>query len=298
MIERLRAQVHETDPYKGYWKELWALVREIGSGFKGVRYETRTERDAAWKRFQELCAEAKTKGDASKREMEARQKEWEQRKSRSEQTRTSIEGRAAGARPLSGFERAIGDMVLLPLKMVELVIGKILGLRAKTEFEEARDELRHCGDKLKEAWRAFTDHKHELLPADKAQCFQTLNRAQERLNEAWTQLKSAQDRFYSAQRTAHQERQQEWERKQRDFRQRVQANIDKLDNNLDRARSALSRQEAHLDKLESDYSNAWSDSFKDRCSEWIDEAKDKIADIRASIDKMEGWLDEERGKLR
>ena len=203
-------------------------------------------------------------------------------------------------------------MVLLPLKVIEMVLNKLLGVREKTAFEEARDELLGCNAKLREAWRTFTDYKGDLFPADKAKCYQTLNHAQERLNEAWAQLKNSQDRFYAARRVAHEqqqrewegrhrereEKQREWERKQHDFRNRVQANIDKLEGKLANARSALSRQESHLDKLEDDYSNAWNDSFRDRCSEWIDEAKNRIADIRASIERMEGWLDEERGKLR
>ena len=59
--------------------------------------------------------------------MEQKQREWEQRKDRSERTRMSVEGGAAGARPLSGIEHAIGDMVLLPLTIIEKVIGKVLG---------------------------------------------------------------------------------------------------------------------------------------------------------------------------
>ena len=298
MIDHLRVHVHETDPHKGYWSELWTLARQISAGFKGVHYETREAREAAWKRFQELCAEAKQKGDANRREMEVRQKEWEQRKTRSEQTRSSIEGTAAGARPLSGLERSIGEIVLLPLTMIELVLGKLLGLRAKTEFEEVRNELHHCGEKLQEAWRAFTDHKRELLPADKAHCYQTLTRAQERLNEAWTRLKQAQDRFYVGQKAAHEQRQREWDEKQRDFRERVRANIEKLEGNLQKAADALARQESHLEKLENDHSNARSDSYRERVSGWIEEAKAKIADIRASIERIKGWLNDERDKLR
>lgn len=302
MIDALRAQVHAANPQKGYWKELWALAGQIGAGFKGVRYETREAKDAAWKRFQELRQQANERSDASKQEMEARQKEWEKKKDRSEQALRSIEGRAAGAAPRSGLERSLDEALrvtlLLPLTIIEKVLNKVLGLREKTAFEEARDELRQCSATLKEAWQTFMDRKRELLPADKAKCHETLTRAQERLNEAWAQLKGAQDSFYTAQRAAHEERQREWERKQAAYDERAQANIDKLEANLDKARSALSRQEAHLEKLESDYSSAWNDSFKEKCSGWIDEAKDKIADIRASIERMEGWLDEQRRKLK
>jgi chromosome segregation ATPase len=305
MIDRLNDQVRSTNPQRGYWKELWKLIREIGASFKHARYAQWEEKEAAWQRYQNICEQARVRGDANRKEMEERQnqmeasqRDWENRKNRSEQTRSGIEGRASGARPLSGIEQAIGDMVLLPLRLIEKVIGAILGLREKTQFEEAREELHHCSEKLKEAWHTFSTHKHELLPADKAHCFQALSNAQERLNDAWAQLKGAQDQFYTAQRAAHEQRQRDWEAKQSDYRERIRANISKLEDKLHNARSALSRQEANLDKLQNDYSSAWNDGYRDRCSGWIDEANGKIADIRASIDRMEGWLDEERAKLR
>ena len=127
---------------------------------------------------------------------------------------------------------------------------------------------------------------------------QTISRAQELLDDAWSQLKQAQTQASSARRAAREQQQLEWEEKQRGFRERVSANIEKLEGKLVNARSALDRQESHLAKLESDYSNAWNDNYRDRCAEWITEAKDKIADIQDSIYRMESWLEEEREKLR
>jgi hypothetical protein len=148
--------------------------------------------------------------------------------------------------------------VLLPLTVIEKVIGNVLGLREKTQFEEAHDELRHCSAQLKDAWQTFTDHKHELLPSDKAQCFQTLSTDQERLNEAWTRLKGARGEFYEAKRAAHEQNRREWEAKraaheqnrceweakQQEFRARVRERIQNLEEKLEKARGALSRQEA------------------------------------------------------
>jgi len=127
LIDQLRSTVHATDPHKGYWKELWDLVRMVGAGFKEVRYNTREEKDRAWQRFQDLCAEAKKRGDANRREMEKRQNEWERRKSQSASIRGDIEGNAAKARPLSALERGISDIVLFPLTIIERIIGKIIG---------------------------------------------------------------------------------------------------------------------------------------------------------------------------
>lgn len=50
-------------------------------------------------------------------------------------------------------------------------------------------------------------------------------------------------------------------------------------------------------RLRDDYSSARSDGFRDRCGQWIDEEEDRIRDIESSIDRIGGWLQEERGKL-
>ena len=297
LIERLEETVDDSDPQKGYWKELWALASKIGGGFKGTPYQTRAEKDAAWQRFQKLCERAKARSQENRREMEKRKKEWEERNYRSEQTKRRIEGKAYGAGPMSGFERSIADLVLLPITVAERIIGMLLGVQEKSQLEQMREELKGCNEQIRKAWDAFKTHKDDLLPGDRAQCYETLNRAQERITQAWARWKSASDQYYQAKRAAWEHKQREWEERQCNRSERIRANISKLEEKLDKARSALDRQAAHLDKLRDDYRNAWNDSFKDRCSEWIDEAESKIADIKAHIDRLEGWMDEERRKL-
>jgi predicted nucleic acid-binding Zn-ribbon protein len=80
--------------------------------------------------------------------------------------------------------------------------------------------------------------------------------------------------------------------------ERVEANISKLEGKLESAKTALDRQETHLDKLRDDYSNAWNDKFRERCSEWIEQGEEKISDIKEHIDRLETWLDEERSKIK
>ncbi len=36
----------------------------------------------------------------------------------------------------------------------------------------------------------------------------------------------------------------------------------------------------------------------DRCRDWMGQARDKMSDIEASLDKMRGWVEDERTKLR
>jgi len=78
----------------------------------------------------------------------------------------------------------------------------------------------------------------------------------------------------------------------------VEANIAKLAEKLSKAKATLHRQEAHREELRDKYTNAWSESFKDRCSDWIDECENRIANIKEQIERLEGWIGEEREKLR
>jgi hypothetical protein len=84
LIHQLQARIDESDPQKGYWKELWSLAGKVGVGFKGIRYDTKQSKDAAWQRFQKLCEKAKKRSEDSRREMKERKKEWEKSKRHAE----------------------------------------------------------------------------------------------------------------------------------------------------------------------------------------------------------------------
>jgi hypothetical protein len=279
-------------PSRGYWSAVWALVRSIGSGFKGTRYPTRADHDAAWNRFQGLVEKARSRSEEAKRETEAR-------RVRSTSARDQVERKAAGARLITPGEHAIAEIILFPLTLIKRIIEDLFNARPD-QLEEIRGQLAHANERLQEAWAIFKDRKSDMLAADRNRAYESLQEAREQLDRAWAQWKGAKA-------VAREQKHREWlereaQREQRaerhrDFVRRVEANIAKLEEKLDRARAAFEKQESHLDDLRSQYANAWSDGFRDRCSEWIDEGEARLASIRESIDKMEGWLDEERAKL-
>ena len=297
LIDRLEGLVHLDHPEKGYWKEVWSLVKEIGGSFKETRYESKADKDLAWDRFQGLCREAKERSSSNQAEIEKRNRDWQERSDRSGSARRRIEVAAGSSVPASGLDKLLGEMIFLPLTLVRRVIDSLLDPSGNSQFDEARAELLQCNATMKRAWDIFKENSRDLLPDDRSKCFEILKEAQDRLNAAWAELKSSQDRFYAERRTAHAEKQREWERRQADFRSHVIANIEKIEGNIDKAENALERKKSHLDKLEDDYRNAWNDKFRDKCSDWIDEAKNRIADIEESIERMKRWLSEERGKL-
>lgn len=295
LIDALQQAVRNEHPEKGYWKELWSLVRETRASFKETRYPTAEEKQAAWSRVNQLAEEAERRSQREKEERERRERAWKERQDRSGRALNRIESKLAGTRPLSDLEHMIGTLILGPILVVESMLRSVLGLE---ELDAVHEDLKACSSYMKDAWRLFNDHKRELLPGDKSRAYQELTAAQERLNNAWDRWKAAKDEFHQRRRQEWEQRRHNREERHRDFVRRVEANIEKLEAKLAKAEDALGRQQNHLSDLRDQYASAWSDSFRDRCSDWIDEAENRIRDIEDSIDRMRGWIDEERSKLR
>jgi len=304
LVSELESAVEETTPQKGYWKELWDLVRRIGAAFKEARYPDKSQKDEAWRLFQSLVERAKARSVREKERIRERERGFEERKRLSQEARSSIESMAASATPSSEFERGLLAIITFPVTLALDFVETTLGVKWGSELDERQDELRACSQQLKRAWRTLSDSKDVMLPGDKAQAYRALTAAQERLNDAWDRLREAKRELHEARQRAWEEKKREREERRREretrheeFVARVRANIEKLEDKLERARNALSRNEAHLDKLRSYYDTAWSDKFRDLCSGWIDECEDKTASIREHIERLEGWIEEERRKL-
>ena len=307
LINDLQTAVNDSDPQKGYWKALWALAGEIGSGFKqGTRYPSREDKDKAWNRFQELITRARARSEEAKAKIKESQREWERKEERSRRARNDVQSIAARSHPTTPGERALADLVLLPLTVIRRIIEDLVGVTDFDRLEQIRRELVTCNEKVQDAWREFDRYKQDhLLPGDKNAAFRSLQEAKEKLDEGWRQWKEAKAAL-------HHRRHQEWEQRQREretrriereqkhrlFVERVEANIDNLEDKLRNSKAALVRQKAHFDDLQDKYSEAWSDRFRETCSGWIAEAEARIASIREHIERLENWIEQEREKLR
>ncbi|MBW7932896.1 MAG: hypothetical protein H3C62_04640 [Gemmatimonadaceae bacterium] len=191
------------------------------------------------------------------------------------------------------------DVIFFPLVLIKRVLEDLLGA-STDQLEEIRGELTRANEQLQEAWRLFKDNKEAMLHDDRQRAYDSLQEARRQLDHAWAQWKGAKA-------LAREQQHREWLEREarrgvraerhREFVARVHANIAKLEGNIERAKDALARQEAHLEHLREQYDDAWSEGFRDRCSDWIDEGETRAASIRESIDKLEGWLVEARAKL-
>lgn len=295
LLDSLAEAVASEDPQKGYWRDLWALVSRIRGGIKETYYPTGEGKRDTIKRLNELVEAAEHRSAEEKQRRAERQREWEQRTARSDHARRDIEEKVAGTRPTPDLARMIASMILAPLTLLELALRSILGLE---QLDEIHEDLKSCSATMKEAWSLFSESKHDLLPGDKNELYKQLTDAQERLNAAWDRWKRAKNEVYERRRQAWETRQQEREEKHRSFVARVEANIEKLEAKICKAQATLERQRDHLSDLEDKYRDAWNDSFREKCAEWIEEAAERIRSIESSIDQWKEWLEQEHDKLR
>ena len=295
LLDSLADAVANEDPQKGYWRELWGLVSRIRAGIKETRYPTAEEKHGAIERLNELVEAAERRSQEEKQRRAERQREWEQRTARSDRARQEIEKKVAGTRPTTDLERMIASVILALLNLLEAALRSVLGLE---QLDEIHEDLKICSANMKNAWGLFSESKHDLLPGDKNELYRQLKDAQERLNAAWDRWKSAKNQAYEERRRAWEARQREHDEKHRSFVARVEANIEKLEAKIAKAEDALERQRDHLSDLQDKYREAWSDDFRERCGDWIEEAEERIRSIENSIHQWREWLEQEHDKLR
>lgn len=138
------------------WREVWALAKEIGEGFRVARYPTKTGRDVAWERF---CA--------ARREATATQDlDWAERRSRSEWHHDYLIGEIESCRPHDLFGVAPPD----------------------------RDEMKALGARLRGAGRYLSEHKEDMVGEHKGECFTRIKDVQEAHDAWWEVLRGDRER--------------------------------------------------------------------------------------------------------
>src|ERR1044071_7073328 len=148
LIVQLQAMVEDANPEKGYWGQLWTLVKEIGGGFKETRYPMVSDKNEAWTTFQQLREQAEKRSVEQRKKIEHNETKWAARKQDSGRALGKISWHASQARPLTDLERSIGDLILLPLIFAERILNDILGIDSKDSLFSIKAELQSCGEEL------------------------------------------------------------------------------------------------------------------------------------------------------
>lgn len=294
LLDSLETLVDEAEGKRGKWKDVWGEIKSVGQAFKGSRFPTAQDRQAAWDRFQSIIANVKACQERAREKFEERVRES---KYHLEQILPYVER----ATPPSESTDALLAICTGGLSvLIKAGIDAILG-----PFDERKLELQRCSEILKEGWAYLSQNKAEMLGKHKKEAFDALKKASEALHEAWDKWKSARgeaiEQYHAEKQAAWEARQakrEAWIAKREAWEGRLRENISKLEDRLDHLESALGRRQGNLSKLEDMRDAAWSDSYRDHVEEWVDEENDRISDIERKIDQIKGWISDMEAKLR
>lgn len=268
-ISKLESKVFSSSNAFGYdgnrISEAIELCKEIQEDFKKkIRYPSKIERDEAWQNFFDL----REKTYRIKREAaEAKSNEH--------------------YREINGYLRDADYWYAM---------DKLFDVFTFDLMKTSKEGMKWKGQQLREAGNLLKKNKHEMISEHKAE-----------IHERIVTIRQEHDKFWERYREYQQEKQQIYEQKKKAWedgqarrdqaKERIKANIEKNKESLRKAEDALERQKQHRRKLEDDISSAYSDSFRERAEDWLDECNDKISDIEDSIDRLQSWIQEGKDKL-
>lgn len=287
LLDSLGGLVDETEGKRGKWKDVWDEIKSVGEAFKGSRFPTVQDRQAAWKRFQSIIAHVKASQNRAK-------ELFEERVRTSEHHLEQILSYAERATPSSESADVIltiitGGVNVLIREGIKAILGP---------FDERKLELQKCNEAMKEGWAYLSRNKTEMLGKHKQEAFNALKRASDSLTAAWNtwggERQEAVERFHAEKQAAWQariEKREAWEA-------RIRENISKLEDRLDRLEGALNHRNSNLSKLEDMRDSAWSDSYRDRVDDWISDEHERINSIERKISQIKGWISDMESKLR
>ena len=223
------------------WKDIWAKAAEIQTGFKGMRYPTKAQRDEAWERFNSL------RNEASRRN----QDESNNRRWKSESHRSAILRQIESARPRTLFGFAPPDI----------------------------EDMKALGHVLREAGQILSKYKGEMLGEHKQECFEAIQDMRQVHDAWWAELKGNSSRrhddFQSRVRN-NLENNYERHRKATDALERHRARADELRSQIASAwnNDWASKAEGWLSELEDKIADI--ERSIEQIEEWIREDEDKL----------------------
>jgi flagellar motor switch/type III secretory pathway protein FliN len=294
LLDSLETLVNEAEGKRGKWKDVWVEIKSVGQAFKQSRFPTAQDRQVAWNRFQSIIANVKACQERTKKLFEEKVRESEYHL---EQILSYAEKATPSSRLVDAlFAICTGGSSILINESINAILGS---------FDERKIELQKCNEAMKEGWAYLSQNKGQMFGKDKQKSFEALKKASEILHEAWNEWKSARreatEQYLTEKQAAWEARQakrEAWIAKREAWEERMRENISKLEDRLHRLESVLGRRQSNLSKLVDMRDSAWSDSYRDRVEEWINEENDRISDIQRKIDQIKEWVSDMEAKLR
>jgi uncharacterized coiled-coil DUF342 family protein len=339
---------------KSDFTELKILSSEIFDYIKQPRFPSKERRIAVWDKFNNLRDKLRKEEDEYYSKI---REKITKRNDHSQELADKIIRTIDACHPDSPLEELfelLGKLVLYLTGIGFLIdaVEWLLGIKD----EKPKNPLKVKSDALRDVRKFINDNKDNITREDKQKIYARLDIVQADLNKAWDDYKlelEERKKIREQKQIEWEKRQKEyeqkkinWEKNQREFLEKLENRLEKqiafkkklneildkqneflgkIENRLDNQKDYLTKLNGQVDDLEDKYSDARSDSFRDKVSGWIDETKskidkvendidsiedkirdvkrqideleDKISDVEKSIEELEKKIDEVRGKL-
>lgn len=246
------------------WERAFELILEIQDAFRIIRYPVKTDRDNAWQEFYSLrnkCYEERRK-DFKRRSDKHYDELWDML-------------RGLDYSPLADF------------------VASVVSFNA---LRVTKEKMRERGRELNDVRKQFSSVKNEMIVEHKTKIHERIIEVSESHDIFWGEVKDREGEFQEI----REEKKRDWEERQerkRAAKIRVEENLQKNKDKLEKAEEALSRFEITQSNLESKISSAYSDSYRERHEEWLDEINEKIDSVKEQIERLEAWIKEDEEKL-
>ncbi len=277
-LEKLECMLHGMSDFdKSDWKKIWKQIEVTGKSFKGGRFPSKDEHEAAWNRFRQSV-------DKVKAQQAKNRKLWKKKKKESSRLRKMILSQAEAARPV---DSGLADFTLILADGRDsMLLDAVMG-----PFDEEKERLKSCSGQLQKGWDMLHENKKNMLGKDKRMTFKVLKEIRELLDR--------HRKTYKAERQkAYEEYQRERTRKQHAWEQKIEANIGKLEKRRNKLHIVLGNKERYLDELHGKLRDTRSDDFRSVVSGWISEEEGGIREVKEKLGRIDGWIYEDKENLR
>lgn len=301
---------------KADFAELRNLSSEIFEFIKQPRFPSKERRIAVWDKFNNLRDKLRKEEDEYYSKI---REKITKRIDHSQELADKIIRTIDACHPdslLDELFELLGKLVLY-LTGIGFLIDAVEWLLGEKD-EKPKNPLKVKSDALRDVRKFINDNKDDITREDKQKIYARLDIVQADINKAWDDYKAElgeQKKIREKKQIEWEKRQKEfeqkkinWEKNQREFLEKLEDRLEKqiafkkklndildkqneflskIENRLDNQKDYLTKLNGQLDDLEDKYSDARSDSFRDKVSGWIDETKTKIDKVENDIDSIE-----------
>jgi hypothetical protein len=236
------------------WRPCWELISEISANFKGLRYPTPQQRQAAWERYSALRDEANRRCENERSGFRG-QSEW---------YRDSVLDRCKGII----WSAATDDLFFFD--------------------RTTADQVRGWGGDLHEATQYFAEIKYLLLKEHRIQCCEMFDEVRESHRLFWQRYNEAKEKKNEER---HNRKQNQIERTRANL-QTNNERLEKAQSAKERVQSHMEETQAKLDETNSEKWTGIFQQWIDEDQQKIEDIDASIERIRSWIEEDERRLRE------